>query len=592
MNILERLASLRSLMKEANIEAYIINGNDPHLSEYVPPRWKTREWISGFTGSYGRVVVTSGKAALWTDSRYFIQAEDELKGSGIVLMKDRLPDTLPYEEWLLKEVPEKSFVGIDGMTLSISEEKKISRKLSAKGILLIKDRDLVNEIWHDRPLMPTEEIFDYPVRYAGISRTEKINIIRKNLVEHGASGTFISTLDDLAWTFNIRGNDIEYTPLAVGYGYIDFDKTILFIKSSKVPQSLRLLMESDGIELIEYDSFVPFLKSLKNDSLLIDPDKINCMVSESISPRIKIIENTSLPTLLKSIKNSSEIQGMRNAHQKDGVAMINFLHWLYSTSEREEMSELLVCEKLKEFRSQQEDFIGESFHPIAGYGEHGAIVHYHVTNETNSIIKNDGILLIDSGAQYLDGTTDITRTVALGSTLTNEQKRDFTLVLKGMIQLSKAVFPEYCKGYSLDILARKALWANHLNYGHGTGHGVGHFLCVHEGPVSIRQDFTHYSLSAGNIISDEPGVYIEGKYGIRTENLLLCVKDTRINSGDFLSFETLTLCPIDQNLINKDLLDQDEIQWLNNYHKRILDELGQDLEQEVLEWLKIQCSAI
>ena len=478
------------------------------------------------------------------------------------------------------------------MTLSASEEKKINRKLSAKGILLIKDRDLVDEIWSDRPLMPAEEAFDYPVQYTGYTRTEKINIIRRKLAEKEASGTFISMLDDLAWTFNIRGNDIEYTPLAMGYGYIDLDRAILFIEKSKVPPSLKSSLESENIEVREYDTFFSFVKNLKTSSLLIDPDRVNCLVSDSISPRIKIIEGISIPVLLKSTKNNSEIQGIRNAHRRDGVAMVNFLHWLYSTLEKQEISELLVCEKLKEFRSKQKDYFEESFYPIAGYEEHGAIVHYHVSDETNSIIKAEGILLIDSGGQYLDGTTDITRTMALGKNVTDQQKRDFTLVLKGMIQLSKAVFPPHCKGYSLDILARKALWQNHLDYGHGTGHGVGHFLCVHEGPVSIRQDFNHYTLSEGNVLSNEPGVYIEGKYGIRTENLLHCTKDTRIDLGEFLSFETLTLCPIDQKLINKDLLDQEEIQWLNDYHERVLRELGPDLEHRILEWLKIQCSAI
>ncbi len=592
MNILERIIPLRSLMKESNIEAYIINGNDAHLSEYVPPRWKTREWISGFTGSYGRVVVTSEKAALWTDSRYFIQAENELEGSGIILMKDRQPDTIPYEEWLLKEVPEKSFIGIDGMTLSRSEEKKLNRKLGAKGIVLIKDRDLVNEIWMDRPSIPAEEIFDYSVLYAGFSRTEKINLIRKKLGEMGIFGTIISMLDDLAWTFNIRGHDIEYTPLAMGYGYIDQERAILFVKSSKVPESLKSLLDSEKIELMDYDSLIKFLERIKADSLLIDPERVNSLIYDSIPSSVKIIESTSIPMLLKSVKNAIEIQGMRDAHRRDGIALVNFLHWIYSSVGKEDISELTVCQKLKEFRSDQKDFVEESFHTIAGYNEHGAIVHYHVSEETDSKIQNKGILLIDSGAQYLDGTTDVTRTIALGQTVTDRQKRDFTLVLKGMIQLSKITFPNHCKGSSLDILARKALWSSHLNYGHGTGHGVGHFLCVHEAPVSIRQEFNPYTLTEGNILSNEPGVYIEGEYGIRTENLLLCRKDDQSDLGDFLSFETLTLCPIDKKLIKAELLDQEEISWVNSYHEKILDELGSCLKTKVFEWLKIQCAPI
>jgi Xaa-Pro aminopeptidase len=592
MSIVERLNLLRGLMKKTNMEAYIINGNDPHLSEYVPSRWKTREWISGFTGSYGRVVVTSEKAALWTDSRYFIQAENELKGSGIILMKDRQADTIPYEEWLLREVPEKSFIGVDGMTLSISEEKKISRKLSAKGILLIKDRDLVHEIWKDRPSMPEGEIFDYPLKYAGISRIEKMNMIRRSMVEKEASATLICMLDDLAWTFNIRGNDIEYTPLALGYGYIDSDRSILFIKNNKVPQSLKFSLESENVEIRDYDSIITFLQDLKINSLLIDPDRVNSLFGDLISSNIKVIEGISIPTILKSVKNEQEIRGIKNAHHKDGLAMVKFLHWLYFSLEKEELSELSVSQKLKEFRSEQEDFIEESFYPIVGYKEHGAIVHYHVNTGSNSLIKAEGILLIDSGGQYLDGTTDITRTIALGNAVTEQQQRDFTLVLKGMIQLSKAVFPAHCKGYSLDILARKALWRNHLDYGHGTGHGVGHFLSVHESPVSIRQDFNPYTIKEGNVLSNEPGVYIEGKYGIRTENLLLCRKDNQADLGEFLSFETLTLCPIDRKLINKKLLEEEEIQWINEYHERIMREIGQNLETEMQNWLKIQCSSL
>ena len=591
MKVLDRINSLRTLMRESNVDACIINGSDPHLSEYVPARWKTREWISGFSGSYGRVVVTSEKAALWTDSRYFIQAETELKDSGIILMKDRQPDTIPYEEWILSELPENSQVIIDGSTISVSEEKKLKEKFNAKALLLIKNRDLVNEIWDTRPGIPEEPAYDYPVQFTGISRTEKISLIRKKLKEKNASGTIVSMLDDLAWTFNIRGNDIDFTPLTTGYAFIDQERAIIFIKEKKVPETLRTLFKTEKIEILNYDFIFTFLKENKTSPLLIDPDRVNSLIRDSINQDINLIEGPSIPMILKSTKNQNEIAGMKEAHRKDGVAMINFLYWIYSSVGKEEISELTVCRKLKEFRLQEKNFIEESFYPIAGYAEHGAIIHYHVKDETDFKIKPEGLLLIDSGGQYLEGTTDITRTISLGE-VTDQQKFDFTLVLKGMIQLTKAVFLDQCKGYSLDILARKALWENNLDYGHGTGHGVGHFLCVHEGPVSIRQDYNPYTLNEGNILSNEPGVYKKGEYGIRIENLLLCKKDNKSDFGNFLSFETLTLCPIDKRLIALDLLNKEEVNWINNYHSRILNELGGYLKYPVLRWLEIQCSAV
>lgn len=591
MNILERITLLRSLMMENHIDAYIINGNDPHLSEYVPGKWRTREWISGFTGSYGRVVVTSKKSALWTDSRYFLQAEAELKESGMILMKDRQPDTIPYEEWILSELSSNSVAGIDGFTISGSEARRLTDKMGAKGIILNKSVDLVSEIWKNRPTSPENPAYDYSVKFAGISRSEKIDLIRQELHSKGAQSTIISMLDDLAWTFNLRGSDIEYNPLVTGYGFIDQERAIIFIDPVKVSEELKELLIREKIELMDYESIISFLKVSNQKTLYLDPDRTNSMVYNSIPKSCRIIEGLSIPTLLKSVKGEYEIEGMKNAHTRDGVAMINFLYWLYSNLGKEKITELGICAKLKEFRSKQEDFVGESFHTIAGYQEHGAIVHYHVTEETNSNIEPKGILLIDSGGQYLDGTTDITRTVALGET-TKQQKIDFTLVLKGMIQLAKAVFPVNTKGNSLDILARKALWDNCMDYGHGTGHGVGHFLCVHEGPVSIRQDLNPEPIREGNIISNEPGVYREGEYGIRIENLILCRKEGMKKFGNFLGFDTLTLCPIDKNLIDINLLTKEEINWLNDYHHKIVTETARYLESDVLEWLKIQCSPV
>jgi Xaa-Pro aminopeptidase len=591
MNILEKITLLRALMKEKNIDAYIINGSDPHLSEYVPEKWRTREWISGFTGSYGRVVVTSDKSALWTDSRYFLQAEAELKGSGIIMMKDRQIDSIPHEDWILSELPPNGVIGIDGLTISATEEKRLTNKLGAKSIALNQSIDLVSAIWDNRSALPEYPAFDYSIKFAGISRTEKIDLIRQHLRTKGADGTIISMLDDLAWTFNIRGKDIDYNPLVTSYGFIDQERTILFIDPLKIQEDLKALLIKDDIELMDYKSIIPFLQNLTLKSYYIDPDRTNSLICNLIQKNCQLIEGLSIPTLLKSVKNEIEISGMKEAHQRDGVAMINFLYWITTNIAKEKITELSVCNKLMEFRSQQEYFVGESFHSIVGYQAHGAIVHYHVTKDTDLTIEPKGILLIDSGGQYLDGTTDITRTITLGD-VTQEQQKDFTLVLKGMIQLAKVVFPVNTKGNSLDILARKALWYNNLDYGHGTGHGVGHFLCVHEGPASIRQDSNQEPIREGNILSDEPGIYREGEYGIRIENLILCRKDKWTEFGSFLGFDTLTLCPIDKKLIDIELLTDDEISWMNDYHLRIFEEASSFLDQNVLEWLKIQCSPL
>ncbi len=482
-------------------------------------------------------------------------------------------------------------VGIDGLTIPISEERKLAGKLGAKGITLNKGQDLVSLIWLNRPTLPNYPAYNYDIKFAGVTRREKFDLIRQKLKEKGCEATIITMLDDLAWTFNIRGKDIEYNPLVTGYGYIDKERAFIFIDPDKIPISLKSQLAFEGIELMNYESFIPFLRNLTSQILYLDPDRTNSLIALTIQKSCRLIEGLSIPTLLKSVKNEHEISGMKTAHKRDGVAMINLLYWIESNIGKVTLSELTVCKKLREFRAQQEYFKGESFHPIVGYSEHGAIVHYHVSEETDSVIHPKGILLIDSGGQYLDGTTDITRTIALGQ-ISERQSEDFTLVLKGMIQLAKAIFPNQTKGNSLDILARKVLWDKCLNYGHGTGHGVGHFLCVHEEPVSIRKDSNQESVQEGNILSDEPGIYREGEYGIRIENLILCRKEEETEFGSFLAFDTLTLCPIDKKLINVNLLSNEEITWLNGYHSRVIEETGSYLEHDVFEWLKIQCSPL
>jgi len=591
MKIIERITSLRSLMQESNIDGYLIYGTDPHLSEYVPDAWRTREWISGFSGSFGKVAITKDHAALWTDSRYFIQAEAQISGTGIKMLKDRQADTIPLDKWLDQNIKPGGTVAVDGLTISASDAMALEQKLGAKGVTLNFNADLVSPIWENRPLFPQSPVFDFPVRYAGSGRSEKLKQIRKRLTEVAAGATLICLLDDLAWSFNLRGNDISYNPVFTGYGYVDHDQAILFVAEGKVAQALIDDLNREGVSVMNYESITSFLEQLNPVPFYLDPDRTNSLIYRLIAKRCKVIDGLSIPTLAKSVKNKTETDGMREAHIRDGVAMVNFLYWFSENFGKEKITELSVAKKLKAFRSEQTLFMGESFCPTVAFGSHGAIVHYSATPESEFEVLPDGILLFDSGGQYLDGTTDITRTIATGHVI-HKYQSDFTLVLKGTIQLAKAVFPENTKGYSLDTLARKALWDNGLNYGHGTGHGVGHFLCVHEGPMSIRPEYNSEPIRAGQIITDEPGLYRDGEYGIRTENVLVCINELQSEFGRFLSFDTLTLCPIDRKLIDRQMLADDEVIWLNNYHQRVVTELGSRLSSDVLKWLKIQCASI
>ena len=589
MSIINRVASVRNLMKSERIDALIIYGTDPHLSEYVPNNWRSIEWISGFTGSYGRVVITQDQAMLWTDSRYFIQAESQLKNTGFIMMKDRQADSISVEQWLKKVLEPGSKVAIDGRTLPANEANKLKEELSAKSIHLIITKDLVSPNWINRPSLPQTSVIDYPVRFAGQSRTTKLLEIRNKLTEYQAEATLICQLDDLAWSFNLRGNEVRYNPLFTGFGYIDHRKAILFINEEKIPAALCDILKSEGIDVMHYESIWDLLSERIPTSVYLDPDHTNSLAYQFFSEKTCVVDGVAIPTLLKSIKNEVEIAGMRAAHRRDGAAMVNFLYWLDKYSGKEEITELSVAERLRAFRADQKYFMDESFSPIVAFGIHGAIVHYNATPETDFKITPDGILLIDTGGQYLDGTTDITRTVPVGK-VSKQQRTDFTLVLKGMIALAKMVFPVGTKGYSLDIMARKSLWENGLNYGHGTGHGVGHYLSVHEGPIGIRPEYNRENIQKGQIITDEPGLYREGKYGIRIENVLLCENKSISEYGQFLSFDTLTLCPIDRRLINLELLNKDELKWLNAYHKRVLVGLKPYLKSEVVNWLTKQCA--
>jgi Xaa-Pro aminopeptidase len=572
ISVPERIEALRHIMKNAGIDAFYITGYDPHLGEYLPARWKVREFITGFTGSYGMVVVSSDHAGLWTDTRYFLQAENELQGSGIEIHRLRVPDAVSPEDWMVSCLPSGSRIGIDLSTIPIASFRELELKSQKAGIGLVPVPDPFDEIWEDRPELPTEPVFELDLRYTGLSRSEKAAAICSELVKRNAALHLICATDELAWVFNLRGNDIPYNPVFTSYGVIGPDQRVLFIDREKIPADLQRKLKREGISIQNYNQVIPFLESLSGLKVYADPLTTNCSVLKGIEKNCTLVEGVSIAAILKSRKNSTEVEGFRSAMRKDGVALIKFLHWLKNNIGVERITEYTVGRKLAAFRSENEGFAGESFPPIVGYRDHGALVHFTV-NETNAYeIETEGVLLFDSGGHYFDGTTDVTRTIALGG-VTEQMKTDFTLALKGVITLTQAKFPYGTKGCHLDILARKSLWDNGLNYGHGTGHGVGHFLNVHEGPMSIRQEYNVNNIEPGMILSNEPALYRENQYGIRTENMMVCIENGENNYGRFLGFDTLTLCPIDKNLIKADLLTCSEREWIDLYHLKVREEL-------------------
>ena len=591
MSALDNVNSLKSAIKKAPINAVILYGTDPHLSEYIPDHWQVIKWLSGFTGSYAKMVVTQDKALLWTDSRYFIQAEDQLKNSGIILMRDRQIDSISIENWLINELGSGDVVALDGLTISASEYSQLKSNFAANGTSIVEEEGLLYSNWSKRPLVQYSEISSYPPSLSGKKRTAKLETIRQLLADRGAEATLISALDELAWTFNLRGEMHNFSPLFAGYGYVDQKRAILFVSQGQISKSLALELAKDGVEVMAYETLFTFLSANIPKSIYLDSSRINSKLMNLFLGNSFVVEGVSLIAKLKSVKNKVEISGMKAAHRRDGVAMVNFLHWLHCSLGKEKITELSIAERLKYFRAQQDRFKGESFSSIVGFGPHGAIVHYNATQDTDVEICKNGILLIDSGGHYWDGTTDITRTIAIGK-VTAKQKKDFTLALKGMIGLANAVFPNGTKGHSLDILARKSLWKEKLNYGHGTGHGVGHYLSVHEGPMSIRTEINNEPISPGQILSNEPGIYREAEYGIRIENIQLCVSAGENLGISFNSFEILTFCPIDRILINKSLLNSDEVKWINSYHKKVYSALKSSLKPDVSNWLKSKCTPL
>ncbi|MEL5894614.1 aminopeptidase P family protein [Bacteroides sp. GD17] len=586
-----RINALRGIFGKEGIAAFIVPSTDPHLSEYVAPHWQSREWISGFTGSAGTVVVTREKAGLWTDSRYFLQAARQLEGSGIDLYKEMLPETPCIPAFLSANLKPGEVVGIDGAVFSAEEVKQLQGKLEKDGISVKSITDPMNQIWADRPAMPEAPAYIYETKYAGKSSQEKIAIIREEMKKQGAEALLISALDEIAWTLNIRGNDVHCNPVVVSHLLIGEQDAHFFIQPQKVTGELSAYLKETGVSIHRYEDIEHFLNSLTAGSILLNPGKTNYAAYSAICPDCRIIEGASPVAMLKAIRNEQEIAGIHAAMQRDGVALVKFLKWLEEAVPAGGETEISVDKKLHEFRAAQPLYMGESFDTIAGYKEHGAIVHYEATSETDVPLKPEGFLLLDSGAQYLDGTTDITRTIALGA-LTEEEKTDYTLILKGHIDLAMAVFPEGTRGAQLDVLARMPIWQHHMNFLHGTGHGIGHFLNVHEGPQSIRMNENPVTLQAGMVTSNEPGVYKAGSHGIRTENIVLTVNAGEGMFGNYLKFETITLCPICKKGIIKEMLTAEETDWLNDYHRNVYEKLSPDLDKEEQEWLREATSRI
>lgn len=586
-----RIAALRAHIAQEQIQAFIIPSTDPHLSEYVAPHWQSREWISGFTGSAGTVVVTAKDAGLWTDSRYFLQAARQLEGTCITLYKEMLPETPNIPEFLSAHLQERDCVGIDGKMFSAEEVEHLQKELKKSGICIKSIADPMQLLWTDRPAMPLAPAFVYDTKYAGMSFTEKLPAVRQAMEATGADSLLLSALDEIAWLLNIRGNDVHCNPVVVSYLLIEKDKVNYFVQPQKVTPELAEYFSANGISVHPYEEIGDYLNSFNAHSILMNPAKTNYAIYSAIRPGCLIINGASPVALLKAIRNKQEIAGIHAAMQRDGVALVKFLKWLDEAVPAGKETEISVDKKLHTFRAAQPLYMGESFDTIAGYKEHGAIVHYEATPETDVTLKPEGFLLLDSGAQYLDGTTDITRTIALGP-LTEEEKTDYTLILKGHIALAMAVFPEGTRGAQLDVLARMPIWKERMNYLHGTGHGVGHFLNVHEGPQSIRMNENPVALQPGMVTSNEPGVYKAGSHGIRTENLVLTVPAGEGMFGKYLKFETLTLCPICRKGIIKELLTAEEIGWLNDYHRTVYEKLSPDLNNDEKEWLKEACKAV
>ena len=585
MKATEKIAELRALMKDHRIDAWVVPSADPHQSEYVTDHWKARAWLSGFMGSAGTIVVTMEKAGLWTDPRYHMRASKELQGSGIELFKFGLPDTPSHIEWLRGELRQKGTIGFDGNIVSVAEAEKFKEAFEGRRVTLSYRHDLIGQIWQDRPEIPKNQIFLHEIAFAGESRLSKLQRIRRRLKAQDVQAHLLTMLDDIAWTFNIRGSDVEYNPVAISYALITDEEAYIFINDEKVPGDVKGALAQDGITFCAYDEVFPFLKRLRPGTrILIDPEKTSCKLREAIPEHCPVTRGVSIPHGMKAIKNETELGGIRKAHTRDGVAMVKWLYWLDHHLTEGSHTEITIADKLAEFRRLGQYFQGLSFNTISGYQANAAIGHYSPNPDTTPILKPEGILLIDSGAQYLDGTTDITRTLTLDSP-PPEAQRAFTQVLKCHIRLATIKFPKGTKGNQLDMIAREPLWRQGWDCRHGIGHGVGCFLNVHEGPQRFSENNT-VPFEPGMVTSNEPGVYFEGKFGFRIENVMITVSEEATEFGEFYGFETVTLCPIDLALVQTSLLNSEEKAWLNAYHRTVYKTLEPFLADHEREWLK------
>lgn len=588
MNEIElRLARLRELMKREHLSAFIFPSTDAHQSEYVADHWRGREWISGFNGSAGTAVVTMKSAALWTDSRYFLAAEEQLEDTEYQLMRLKMEGTPTIAEWLGKELQDVQSpeVGLDGMVNSYNYVKDLSyslRKLG--GITLRTNLDPLEQIWENRPSLPANPVEIQPLEYAGETLASKVVRIRKSLRELHADGMLVSALDDIAWTLNLRGTDVHCNPVFVSYLLIESDKVSLFVDDNKLSPEVKLYLQDNQVSLYNYNKVEKCLKSYSEYNILLDGDETSYYLWKTVKCQEIVAAASPIPAM-KAVKNEAEIEGYRSAMLKDGVAMVKFLKWLKPAVEAGGQTEISIDEKLTSLRAEQKLFRDISFDTIAGYAQHGAIVHYEATPETDVVLKPEGLILIDSGAQYQDGTTDITRTIALGA-VSEEMKHIYTLVLKAHIQLELAKFPDGASGTQLDAVGRECMWREGYNFLHGTGHGVGSYLCVHEGPHQIRMEWMPTPLRAGMTLTDEPGLYLAGKFGVRIENTVLISDYMSTEFGKFLQIEPLTLCPIDTTPIDVDMLLPEEIDWLNAYHHSVYEKLSPFLDEEEKKWLE------
>ena len=584
------LAALRQALQRQEISAYIVPSNDPHQSEYVPEYWKLREWLSGFTGSAGTLVITATEAQVWTDGRYFIQAEQELADGPFVLKKQQVPHAPEHIDWLVENLPAGAVVAADGKLFSVQQQRYIEKRFAQKGIEFDTQLDLLGPLWEERPALPLNPVFEQDTYFAGLSRAEKLQALRAEMQAQGCTQHLVCTLEDIAWLLNLRGSDVAYTPVFVAYLIVGLEEANLFIHSAKVPADIYTQLQQDKVRVQLYTGIDGFCAELSSrDTILIDPGSCSWHLYQMLV-KVRIKEGEHLIRQQKAIKNHAEIYHFKSAIRKDSVALLRAFRWLEaSLAASEQPSEYDFAQKIAACRAEQADYVSESFPAIIGYQGNGAIIHYRPPQTGSARIKPEGILLVDCGAQYRDGTTDITRTIAL-SEPTAQQRLHFTLVLKGMIALSSAIFPKGTNGMQLDALARQALWQHALNYNHGTGHGVGAFLSVHEPPQGFASNATTSrgtcSLEPGHICSNEPGFYLPNEYGIRVENLILCVPHQESEYGQFLRFETLTLFPIDLKLVEMDLLTAAEKQWLNTYHATVLERLQDLLTTEELDWLK------